>query len=393
MIKRLSKSKKNKQGAILVIVVLILALAMIFIASAMMLTQATRRRLYSNTMQSQARLTVTAASEVFLEALKTQEITDVQIDNIIKNHESHSAETSRGKMVVDGVPGMSEDPNNCTYIDIAKAKDYDTTKHVEVLFTTVIGDEKENIKVVLQEGGYNPSNGSRFSNQIEVNGSVGAAQLRFTQGVGMVNPSYFSELDTYNSNKGINQYSKWKYVDDNTILIRGNAKDTTNDCVIFSDIVFADAVGNAQFGSKNTYRGRMVLLDKTYFTTDTHEANYYGDFYFIGKKSVDAGFKMTSANWGTPSNSFYGKYYIFSNRDVVDADKNTNNDAPEAVKKIVTNTGYKCYIVDSTGSVRSTFTATYKNGSASTPFTVTNNGSELSKTYSSITAESKKAKE
>ena len=83
MIKRLGKAKKSKQGAILVIVVLILALAMIFIASAMMLTQATRRRLYSRTMSSQARLTVTSASEVFLEALKTQEISDAQIDALL----------------------------------------------------------------------------------------------------------------------------------------------------------------------------------------------------------------------------------------------------------------------------------------------------------------------
>ena len=51
MIKRLNKSKKNKQGAILVIVVLILALAMIFIASAMMLTQATRRRVFTDNVQ------------------------------------------------------------------------------------------------------------------------------------------------------------------------------------------------------------------------------------------------------------------------------------------------------------------------------------------------------
>ena len=393
MIKRLDKSKKSKKGAILVIVVLILALAMIFIASAMMLTQATRRRLYSETMQSQARLTVTAASEAFLEALKTQEITDVQIENIVKNHASHSPEANRGKMVVDGVPGMSEDPANCTYIDIAKAKDYDTTKHVEVLFTTIIGDEKENIKVVLQEGGFNPTNGSRFSNQIEVNGSVGAAQLRFTQGVGMINPSYQTELDKYNKSLGLSKSNKWVYVDDNTILIRGNANDTTNDCVIFSDIVFADAMGNAKFGSKNTYRGRMVLLDQTYFTTDTHEANYYGDFYFVGKKSTQAGFKMTSANWGSPSNSFYGKNYIFSNRDVVDADKNTNNDAPSAVKNIVTHDGYKCYIVDSTGAVRSNFTATYKNNGNSEPFEVTNSASDLSKSYSTINDESKKAKE
>ena len=83
MIKRLVKSKKSKKGAILVIVVLILALAMIFIASAMMLTQATRRRLYSTAYQSQARLTVTAASEVFLEALKMQEITDNDLEAIM----------------------------------------------------------------------------------------------------------------------------------------------------------------------------------------------------------------------------------------------------------------------------------------------------------------------
>ena len=70
-----------------IIVVLILALAMIFIASAMMLTQATRRRLYSTAYQSQARLTVTAASEVFLEALKMQEITDNDLEAIMgKTH-------------------------------------------------------------------------------------------------------------------------------------------------------------------------------------------------------------------------------------------------------------------------------------------------------------------
>ena len=83
MIKRLGKAKKSKQGAILVIVVLILALAMIFISMAMLLTKATRNRLYENTMSSQARLTVTSAAEVFLEALETQEITDDQIDRFI----------------------------------------------------------------------------------------------------------------------------------------------------------------------------------------------------------------------------------------------------------------------------------------------------------------------
>ncbi|MBQ1292630.1 MAG: hypothetical protein IIY21_01210, partial [Clostridiales bacterium] len=83
MIKRLGKAKKKKQGAILVIVVLILALAMIFISMAMLLTKATRNRLYENAMSSQARLTVTSAAEVFLEALQTQEITDKQMDGFL----------------------------------------------------------------------------------------------------------------------------------------------------------------------------------------------------------------------------------------------------------------------------------------------------------------------
>ena len=116
MIKRLNKSKKSKKGAILVIVVLILALAMIFIASAMMLTQATRRRLYSTAMQSQARLTVTAASEVFLEALKMQEITDTQLESIMGK--THGPGKTKVKMVVDNVPGMSNNDNNCTYLDV-----------------------------------------------------------------------------------------------------------------------------------------------------------------------------------------------------------------------------------------------------------------------------------
>ena len=101
MIKRLSKSKRNKQGAILVLVVLILALAMIFIASAMMLTQATRSRLYENTMSSQARLTVSAAAETFLEALQTQEITDKQMDAMLS--ECSTRQTDNSKKIKMGI--------------------------------------------------------------------------------------------------------------------------------------------------------------------------------------------------------------------------------------------------------------------------------------------------
>ena len=116
MIKRLGKAKKKKQGAILVIVVLILALAMIFISMAMLLTKATRNRLYENAMSSQARLTVTSAAEVFLEALQTQEITDKQMDGFLA--ESPTKADGSMKMLIDGVPGMSNEADNCTILNI-----------------------------------------------------------------------------------------------------------------------------------------------------------------------------------------------------------------------------------------------------------------------------------
>ncbi|MBQ1738693.1 MAG: hypothetical protein II108_00460, partial [Clostridiales bacterium] len=249
MIKRLAKSKKSKKGAILVIVVLILALAMIFIASAMMLTQATRRRLYSTTMQSQARLTVTAASEVFLEALKTQEITDVQIDAILGAHATRTAvETDKARMLVDGVPGMGNTADNCTYIDIYKDDNYATNKKIKVDFTTVIGNERENIQVILQARDISPSYTGRFSNQIELGKSVSKEQLRFTEGVGMIAPAYLSELATANASI-VNPDDKL-YVDDNTVLIRGSATEQASGGIFYSDVVYYN--GSPYLGGNNT---------------------------------------------------------------------------------------------------------------------------------------------
>ena len=148
MIKRMNKMKKGKKGSILIVVVLILALAIIFISTAMMLTQATRGRLYENTLQSQARLTVTAASEVFLEAMETQEITDVQIDGLLAANGvgPKSNDAQKLRMVVEGVPGMSEtDDTNCTYVDVFYK---DANKKIAVIdFKTIIGDQTESVRV------------------------------------------------------------------------------------------------------------------------------------------------------------------------------------------------------------------------------------------------------
>ena len=358
MIKRLSKAKKSKQGAILVIVVLILALAMIFIASAMMLTQATRKRLYSRTMSSQARLTVTSASEVFLEALKTQEISDAQIDAILaKKATRATSNTQKIKMVVEGVPGMSDDPSgkNCTYVDIYK--DATNADIVYADFSTVIGDEKpENVRVVLREGESEPSLGHRFMNQIEVAAHVGIAELRFTSGVGMWNKTKYPTCPT-----------------DNTIVMRGGIKTQTSGSVVFSEIIFGEGA-NIALGGGDVYNNNVVFLDNTTMVGRS-SMTIKGDLYFIGKTHNTAGMSVPSSGtyannidlWGDGIKS---SNFVFSGRGV----QHDTADSNHKIKDIVTNTSKKCYFVDNNGLCLTSVTkasAQYQSGDT---YDVTNAG-------------------
>ena len=290
MIKRLVKKKDSKQGAILVIVVLILALAMIFITAAMMLTQATRGRLYENTLKSQARLTVTSASEVFLEALITQEITDQQIDKMLEGNEgAKKTDADKIKMVVDGVPGMSTDPENCTYLDLYYP---DKADHSIVWadFSTIIGEERENVRVVLHVKDSKSHLSGRFKNQIEVAASVSTSQLRFTEGVGMVNPALGE-------------------VDNNTILLRSGSYEQTSDSVFFSDMVYAG--GTAVIGGGNYFKGNMVFLDNAYLQGVSDVKELSGNCYFIGKTNHD--YALVFGQAGT-WDAITSKNFVFSGR-------------------------------------------------------------------------------
>ena len=345
MIKRVVKKKESKQGAILVLVVLILALAMIFITAAMMLTQATRGRLYEEAMQSQARLTVTSASEVFLEALQTQEITDDQINKLLIAKPADTGDKIR--MVVDGVPGMAsqaDDPSNenCTFLNIYYPDTSDKTI-VWADFTTTIGEEVENVRIVFKvEPQGDPTNSDRFTNQVEVLGNSGAATLRFTGGIGMVN-----NPDVHPT--------------DNTILFRGGATDNTSDAKYWSDMVFA-AGSHAYFGGGNEYYGNMVFLEGAYMNSDASVRTMNGDFYFIGTTN-DAGFKHTGNDniWG----SITSTNFIFAGRTV----QNDSGDQNHKIKDLVTGTGRNCYFVSNGGTVINT--TGYYNGNS---YTVSNAG-------------------
>lgn len=323
MIKRLAKSKKSKKGAILVIVVLILALAMIFIASAMMLTQATRRRLYSTTMQSQARLTVTAASEVFLEALNMQEITDNDLEAMI----GKTSGSAKIKMVVDNVPGMSRDPQNCTLLDIYKdAKD---ESFVYCDFSTTIGDTTENVQVVLKAEESDPSYGSQFKNQVEVSADVGCAQLRFTEGCGMWDSAKLKSRPT-----------------DNNIVLRGGYSGETSSSKYFSDVVFGQDADEVWMGGGEEFYGRLIFLQGSQLNGRS-SAKTYGDVYLIGTdNSAGLALKDNSQEglWG----GFRDQNFIFAGRSV----QKDTNDGNRKIKECFTTTdwGNKAYFLDKDGN-------------------------------------------
>jgi len=311
MIKRLGKAKKRKQGAILIFVVLILALAMIFIASAMMLTQSTRTRLYERTMSSQARLTVTSAAEIFLEALETQEITDDQLDSVIKTY--HGSDKIR--MEVPGVPGMSSSADNCTVLDIY----YPDSSHklVNCDFTTTIGDETESVRIVLNSDESGPNYGNRFKNQIEVNANVLTETMRFYRGVGMWDPSMSKPTD-------------------NTILLRGSGTDSGGGGYFYSDVVFAPDQ-ESHWGSSNHFMGNVVFLKNAKFYSSHNDVKYSGDLYFIGDSPDDAAFLYKGGDAANQYNinNFSNSKFVFLNRSVQRSSLDDRKDDGEHIEKVV----------------------------------------------------------
>ena len=355
MIKRLGKAKKRKQGAILIMVVVILALAMIFISSAMLLTKATRNRLYENSLSSQARLTVTSAAEVFLEALETQEITDKQMDGFLA--ESPTKADGEMKMVIDGVPGMTEAEDNCTKLNIYY--DEHDNKIVYCDFTTTIGDQVSNVRIELHIDDSQPSNSGRFKNQIDIAGDVGAEQLRFTEGVGMTSAA-----------------KRAQGITDNTILLRGSGYEQASSNLVYSTIVYAPG-SIAQWGGGNTFNGDMVFLDSAYMSTYSSGCSYNGDFYFIGKTNNDAAFKFEyDAGW---EDCFGSVNFYFDGRTVQDRDLDITNDKNHKIQDTITGTGRTCYFVGVSGDVTATYNAEENWPPVAVPkqYTVTNAGSSL----------------
>lgn len=352
MIKRLGKAKKRKQGAILIIVVLILALAMIFISMAMLLTKATRNRLYENSMSSQARLTVTSAAETFLEALQTQEITDKQMDKFLA--ESPTKADGTMYMIIDGVPGMTSDPKNCTTLDVYYPDKTSKPNVVYCDFTTTIGDQVENVRVELSIQPQDESKPSdRFSNQIDQYQALGDSRLFFTGGIGAIKDTSLKPTD-------------------NTVLLRnGNATTTADGGTFYSDMVFAD--GTSFNGDSCNYFGDIILLgDANVQSQKSLQFDFTGNIYVLGKNNKP-GFKINKEGndmWANLWGNFKPQNIIFDGRTVTDDDRGNKIDS------VVNREGTTCYFLGkSSGEIIDSAVASTYEGTA---FKVTNTSGSLS---------------
>ena len=249
MLKRFTKSgkKQNKSGVILITILFILAVAFILIGSALIMTAKTRNRLYTFAEGGQARLTCTAAAQLFENALQEQQINDKQFRDLC------SSGTAVWFTDVN-VPGMGGDhtgatatspmPDNCTRAVFGQSG----TK-LTVRISTRIGDEVENI-LLTYEGTPEPAHTSPFAFQVEL-GEGGR----------------LDKIDIGNIYGTSSRYD----ADDNLVVTRGSGSAPYDSCNFYSTFVTTHPMRSAS-GTK-----------------------YYGDIVYAG---ADAGVYMTGGGTG-----------------------------------------------------------------------------------------------
>ena len=101
--KKVMRKADDKKGVILVTVLFIIAMALLFITTALTISIASRQRVYSNAKSDQARLTVTSLAQSIWQAIYSQQINDVMLNNLA---DGTSGNGSYVTFSTDSVPGM-----------------------------------------------------------------------------------------------------------------------------------------------------------------------------------------------------------------------------------------------------------------------------------------------
>jgi|GEM_PF-1648174 len=284
MIKMQKKQNSDKRGMILVTVIYILAMAMIFISCALLMTTATRSRVYDHAESSQARVTVTSAVEAFYQALQMQEVTDTALEAYASGNKTVDV-----IMTASNVPGMYGATDNKTTATFG----YDAaTGYVVVDFETTIGETTEAAQIILKESPKVPDT-NLFTNQVDY---VGNLSNNFRGSVGSGAPADAT---------------------DNNIIFRGSYhSNQSQGTVIDSDMIFVGnddgAITNVYFENNEVINGDAIFLDGAELSWSSTAVTFNGDLYFIGTKSTENAF---TDNPGNASRSYgSGSTWTFANR-------------------------------------------------------------------------------
>ena len=299
MIKRFSKKQGSKQGIILLTVVFILAMAVIFISACMVMTQATRNRLYWKAEQSQARLTVTSAAEAFYQALEVGDFKESQLKTLALAKASGilmTAKDSSGNYL----PGMSLSTDNCTTLSL-KAKD-DKCSEIYAYLKTTIDGEEEKVKITFKVKS-KPKVYGLFGNPVDYNGT--ATNLNF---------------DDFGFDHGTN-------AEDNFIVIRDGGSMADSSSKIYSNIVFTGGT-ITKFQAK-LYDSDFILLGDAKVAIDANVDAGASSWYFVStpgnvKDALAADQMINQLNASTA--------VVFANRNV---NKSITNLSPAVYKMTI----------------------------------------------------------
>ena len=249
-----SGKKQNKSGVILVTILFILAVAFILIGAALIMTARTRSRLYTFAEGSQARLTATAAAQLFDNALYTQEIRDKEFVQLCNAD-------AKVYFKDPSIPGMGGDettsPDNYTIAVFDKVG----TKYT-VAFTTRIGDEVENV-LLTYEGTIPTTHTSPFAFQVELG-----------EGGSLENIAVGNRCGTatrYNA-------------DDNLVVVRGVAQAPTDSAEYYSTFITTSsfrAASGAHFYGDVVFAGASAGLDSVGGGTGSGAMLHGGDMFFL----------------------------------------------------------------------------------------------------------------
>lgn len=344
MMRKFYKKKAGRRGAILVTVVFVLAFAVIFIAAAMMLTQATRKRVYTEAESNQARLTVTSVAESWYRAVQKCEFDDADLLSLCAattNIRVYASNTANK------IPGLETEgqKNDDSYTTVklyrtpnapGATKDEDYTYVAD--FSTHLDGQVENVRATLT---YTPpisnKKGAPFSTQIDLNN-------KFSQ----------NNLEVVGEGKDDL---------DNVFLVRKGGKNVNSSYSSYATMVYCD--GDVAFKADKLYSEDIVFLTGARLANLDDSTNFTGgkvkNLFFFGDNDESIS-KGTRGNFSPSGLNFYlckrsvgdtswvsGANVVYINADGtlknggnVFADTTANNAFVKKVKKYATyNVSYK----------------------------------------------------